>query len=132
MHGHPIDLVITKGLNVSTNVMDLALSHHYCTLFDVSLMSPYFQNWSRTVGKRVINENCIALFEQALSRKPPQTSDSVNDLMNNLTSKLKQIIDDIAQVKVKKFINKQSAPWRKNPMVKQKKRECRKAERKMA
>jgi hypothetical protein len=85
-------------------------------VFDVC-KSPYFQNWSRTVGKIVINENTIALFEQVLSQNPPQTSDSVDDLMNNFTSKMRQIVDDIAPVKVEKVINKYSAPWRKNPMV---------------
>jgi hypothetical protein len=31
--GHTLDLVITKGLTVSTHVVDLALSDHCCTFF---------------------------------------------------------------------------------------------------
>ena len=32
-HGHTPDLVITKGLNVSTNVMDLAVSEAWSLMF---------------------------------------------------------------------------------------------------
>ncbi|XP_076118485.1 uncharacterized protein LOC143099274 [Alosa pseudoharengus] len=56
--GHTLDLVITKGLDVSTAVKDLALSDHFCVFFDVS-MSPHTQNTAMMVKRRIINYQTI-------------------------------------------------------------------------
>ena len=75
-HGHTLDLVITKGLNVSTTVMDLAISDHFCVFFDVC-MSPHIQNRSMSVRRRVINNGTGLLFEQALSHTTSQPSEAI-------------------------------------------------------
>ena len=72
--GHTLDPVITKGLNISTTVKDLALSDHFWEFFDVS-MSPHIQNRYMSVRKRVINDHTSAAFEQALSRTSTYLSD---------------------------------------------------------
>ena len=128
-HGHTLDLVITKGLNVSTSVMDLGLSDHFCVFFDVC-MSPLFQNKSMTVRKRVIKNDTGVLFEQALSELPSQPSDCADDLMANFNLRMIHIMDTIAPLKTKSVTEKQKAPWKLNPTVKLLKRECRKTERK--
>jgi hypothetical protein len=126
--GHTLDLVITKGLDVSTAVKDLALSDHFCVFFDVS-MSPHTQNTAMMVKRRIINDQTSALFEQALSLKSSQLSDS-EDLFDHFNAKMANIMDDIAPLQFKKVMDKQKAPWRQNPAVKLLKRECRKTERK--
>ena len=61
--GHTLDLVITKGLNISRTVKNFALSDNCSVFFDV-FMSQHIQNRSMTVRKRVINDHTRALFEQ--------------------------------------------------------------------
>lgn len=39
-HGHTLDLVLTKGLHVSTTVIDLALTDPFCVFFLNVYMSP--------------------------------------------------------------------------------------------
>ena len=49
--GHILDLIITKGLNISNVIVtDIALSDHSCIFFDVST-SPVIQNISETTAK---------------------------------------------------------------------------------
>ncbi|KAL2083495.1 hypothetical protein ACEWY4_021268 [Coilia grayii] len=127
-HGHTLDLVITKGLNVSTTVMDLAISDHFCVFFDVC-MSPHIQNRSMSVRRRVINNGTGLLFEQALSHTPSQPSDCADDLMIHFNSRMTHIMDNIAPLKTKRVTDNQKAPWKLNPVVKLLKRECRKSER---
>ncbi|KAL2093106.1 hypothetical protein ACEWY4_010418 [Coilia grayii] len=127
-HGHTLDLVITKGLNVSTTVRDLAISDNFCVFFDVC-MSPHIQNRSMSVRRRAINNGTGLLFEQALSHTPSQPSDCADDLMIHFNSRMTHIMDNIALLKTKRVTDNQKAPWKLNPVVKLLKRECRKSER---
>ena len=128
-HGHTLDLVITKCLDVSTTIKDLALSDHYCIFFDVS-MFPHTQNKALTIERRILNDNAGFLFEQALSQHSSIDSDSVDDLLTNFNSKMTQIMDNIAPLKNKRITDNNKAPWKQNLAVKLLKRECRKTERK--
>lgn len=58
----------------------------------------------------------------------PTLPSSVDDLVNNLNTKLQSAIDHIAPVRYKKIPQKQKPPWR-NQNINQLKRNCRKAER---
>ncbi len=95
-------------------------SDHFCIFFDIliSVTTDY-----RSVRKRCINENTSALFMEAISLTPSIYADSVDLLMDSFNSKVKNVIDDIAPVKV----NKKTG--RKSTAVQSMKIQCRKAKR---
>ncbi|XP_051996155.1 uncharacterized protein LOC127653511 [Xyrauchen texanus] len=128
-HGHTLDLLISKGLNISSIVIkDVALSDRFCVFFDI-LISPATEARSVSVKKRCLNENTSVLFMKAVSLTPSISADSVDFLLDSFNSKVKSVIDDIAPVKVRKKSGRQKAPWRNSTAVQNMKRQCRKAER---
>ncbi|KAI2644961.1 RNA-directed DNA polymerase from mobile element jockey [Labeo rohita] len=60
---------------------------------------------------------------------PSISADSVDLLLESFNSKVKNVIDDIAPVKVSKMTGRQKSSWRKSTAVQSMKRQCRKAER---
>lgn len=127
--GHTLDLIITKGLNVSDIfVTDPSLSDHFCVFFNISFI-PDIQTKSNTVKKLYINEHSNVLFKNAIFLLPPLNPCSADDLVDNFNSKIVKVIDIIAPVTVKTSSGNQKAPWRKAAFVTAQKRECRKAER---
>ncbi|KAI2645280.1 RNA-directed DNA polymerase from mobile element jockey [Labeo rohita] len=60
---------------------------------------------------------------------PSISADSVDLLLESFNSKVKNVIDDIAPVKVSKTTGRQKSSWRKSTAVQSMKRQCRKAER---
>ena len=106
-HGHTLDLIITKGLSVSVTIKDLALSDHFCLFSDIS-MSPCIQSSCIMTGRRIINENTAALFEQALIQTPdfPTSGVSVNDLLELFNTKMESIMNDVAPLKLKSITSK--------------------------
>ncbi len=126
--GHTLDLLISRGLNISSIVIkDVALSDHFCIFFDI-LISVTTESRSVSLRKRCINENTSALFMKAISLPPSISADSVDLLLDSFNSKVKNVIDDIAPVKVSKKIGRQKSFWRKSTAVQSMKRQCRKAE----
>ena len=94
------------------------MSDHSCLFFDAS-MSPKKSNSSVMIGMRMINDHTNVLFEQAFnSQLSSPTSNTVDDVMDNFNSRMLEIMDDIAQLKLKKLNRKQKAPWKQNPTVK--------------
>ncbi len=68
--GHTLDLLISRGLNISSIVIkDVALSDHFCIFFDI-LISVTTESRSVSVRKRCINENTSVLFMKAISLTP--------------------------------------------------------------
>ncbi len=68
--GHTLDLLISRGLNISSIVIkDVALSDHFCIFFDI-LISVTTEYRSVSVRKRCINENTSVLFMKAISLTP--------------------------------------------------------------
>ena len=127
--GHTLDLLITKGVNISNvNVVDVALSDHFCVFFDLSVI-PKPPADSAVVRRRHINDSTGALFMEMIHFENASCS-NVNDFLNSVTSNVLNVLDTIAPLKVKMVKNKQKAPWRNNDSVRAQKRECRKAERK--
>ncbi len=127
-HGHTLDLLISRGLNISSIVKDVALSDHFCIFFDI-LISVTTESRSVSVRKRCINENTSVLFMEAISSTPRISADSVDLLLDSFNSKVKNVIDDIAPIKVSKKTGTQKSVWRKSTAVQNMKRQCRKAER---
>ncbi len=127
--GHTLDLLISRGLNISSTVIkDVALSDHFCIFFDI-LISVTTESRSVSVRKRCINENTSVLFMKAISLTPSISADSVDLLLDSFDSKVKNVIDDIALIKVSKKNGRQKSFWRKSTAVQNMKRQCRKAER---
>ncbi len=127
--GHTLDLLISRGLNISSIVIkDVALSDHFCIFFDI-LISVTTESRSVSVRKRCINENTSVLFMEAISSTPRISADSVDLLLDSFNSKVKNVIDDIAPIKVSKKTGRQKSVWRKSTAVQNMKRQCRKAER---
>ncbi len=124
-----LDLLISRGLNISSIVIkDVALSDHFCIFFDI-LISVTTESRSVSVRKRCINENTSVLFMKAISLTPSISADSVDLLLDSFDSKVKNVIDDIAPIKVSKKNGRQKSFWRKSTAVQNMKRQCRKAER---
>ncbi len=70
--GHTLDLIINRGLNISSIVIkDEALSDHYCIFFDILISITNF-----SVRKLSINENTSALFMKAISLTPSISADA--------------------------------------------------------
>ncbi len=69
------------------------------------------------------------LFMKAISLTPSISADSVDLLLDSFNSKVKNVIDDIAPIKVSKKNDRQKSFWRKSTAVQNMKRQCRKAER---
>ncbi|XP_073804016.1 uncharacterized protein isoform X1 [Danio rerio] len=127
--GHTLDLLITKGLHISSTVVkDVALSDHFCIFFDI-LITPAIKDRSVSVRKRCINENTSEQFMKAISLAPSISADSVDSLLDLFNSKIENVINDIAPVKVKKMTGRQKGSWTRSPRVQMMKRQCRKAER---
>ncbi len=124
--GHTLDLLISRGLNIV--IKDVALSDHFCIFFDI-LISVTTESRSVSVRKRCINENTSVLFMKAISLTPSISADSVDLLLDSFDSKVKNVIDDIAPIKVSKKNGRQKSFWRKSTAVQNMKRQCRKAER---
>ncbi len=100
--GHTLDLLISRGLNISSIVIkDVALSDHFCIFFDI-LISVTTESRSVSVRKRCINENTSVLFMKEISLTPSISADSVDLLLDSFNSKVKNVIDDIAPIKVSK------------------------------
>ncbi len=67
--GHTLDLLISRGLNISSIVIkDVALSDHFCIFFDI-LISVTTESKSVSVRKRCINEKTSVLVMELLDTK---------------------------------------------------------------
>ena len=129
--GHILDLVISKGLNISEVVVsDIALSDHYCVSFKITTPVIVTKRITEVIKKRHINDGTCAVFTQSFTSSPILSSSSVDDLVHSFTSKVTTIIDSIAPVRTKILTGKKKASWRNTTLVKKQKRICRQAERK--
>ncbi len=91
-------------------IKDVALSDHLCIFFDI-LISVTTESRSVSVRKRCINENTSVLFMKAISLTPSISADSVDLLLDSFNSKVKNVIDDIAPIKVSKKNGRQKSFW---------------------
>lgn len=127
--GHTLDLIISKGLNISKVVVtDVALSDRSCVSFESTIFM-HKNVQTEVITKWHITENTSEIFAHTFSAIPSGSWVSVNDLVDNFNSKIANVIDTIAPVRVKAVTGKKRAPWRKATLVRMEKRKCRKAER---
>ena len=127
--GHTLDVIITKGVIVSgVNVMDVALSDHFCVFFNLSVI-PKPAHGPSVVQRRLINDKTRTQFMEMVAFENTSGS-NINDLLNSYTSSVLNVLDTIAPVKVRIVKDRQKAPWRNEDSVRAQKRECRRAERK--
>ena len=125
--GHTLDLVISKGVNISSvDVKDLALSDHFCVFFDLQII-PNVQLTSVSVKRRYINENTSAKFMEAIAMSPTVSAESVDELLDKFNWKISNVMDAVAPIKTKTTLIRKKTPWRNTMMVKALKTECRKA-----
>lgn len=125
--GHTLGVLITKGVTVSNvNVMDVALSDHFCVFFDLSV-TPKPAGGPVLVSSRLINDKTSSQFMEMIAFENTPGF-NVDDLLNSYTSSVLNVLDTIAPVKVRMVKNSQKAPWRKEDLVRSQERECRGAE----
>ncbi|XP_076578637.1 LOW QUALITY PROTEIN: uncharacterized protein LOC143315073 [Chaetodon auriga] len=128
--GHILDLVISKGLNITEVVVtDVALSDHYCVSFKMATPAILNKTGTEVIKKRYINDNTCAVFTQSFTPSPTLPSALTDDLVNSFSSKVMTIIDCIAPVKTKVLSGRKKTPWRNTTLVKVQKRVCRQGER---
>ena len=126
--GHTLDLVISKGVNISSvGVKDFALSDHFCVFFDLQII-PNVQLTSVSVKRRYINENTSAKFMEAIAMSPIVSAESVDELLDKFNWKMSNVMDVVAPIKTKMTLIRKKTPWRNTMIVKALKTECRKAE----
>ena len=122
-------MLISKGVVISNvDVVDVALSDHFCVFFDLSV-TPKPAVGSAVVQGRLINYRTGTQFMEMIRFENTPCS-NVDDPLNSYTSSLINVLDTIALVKVRIFKSRQRAPWRKEESVRTQKKECRRAERK--
>ena len=135
--GHTLDLVITKGIDVTvSSIRDLPpISDHSCIFFTICI--PMIKkSTNRRSLKRCITSKTVEDLRTVLETKtaagepvapaPLATADS--NLIEALNTKVKTALDLVAPLKLKMIKGKPKAPW-KNEGVYIAKRKCRKAER---
>ena len=62
------------------------------------------------------------------TKTPDAGPSCVNDLVTTLNTKSRTALDSLAQLKQKKVLAKQKAPWRNEEIIKRLKRSCRRSE----
>lgn len=150
-HGHTLDLVISKGLDVSINgTLDVGFSDHLCIYFSVSWPTTRHVSGVKKVLRRRIREdtpeNFILTFNAARSCDLSQISvpsvspmgsvcDSIvspccDTLVKSFNSAVMQTINSIAPLHVKTISGKRRSPWRTSQTINTSKRICRIYERK--
>ena len=127
--GHTLDLIITKGVDISNVSVDVAVSDHYCVFFEMSAIPKHAAVEPTVIRRRLINDQTSEQFMKMISFSRI-SSDNVDDLLSNFTSSVSYVFDNIAPVKVRMVKDRQKAPWRKEVSVRAQKNECRRAERK--
>ena len=114
--GHTLDLVISKGVNISSvDVKDLALSDHFCVFFDLQII-PNVQLTSVSVKRRYINENTSAKFMEAIAMSPTVSAESVDELLDKFNWKISNVMDAVAPIKTKTTLIRKKTPWRNTMM----------------
>ena len=107
--GNTLDVLISKGVVISNvDVVDVALSDHFCAFFDLSV-TPKPAVGSAVVRGRLINDRTGPQFMKMIRFENTPCS-NVDDLLNSYTSSLLNVLDTIAPVKVRMVKSRQRAP----------------------
>jgi len=111
--GHTLDLIVSKGLNISKVVVtDVALSDHSCDFFESSITVHTVVKKEETT-RRHLTENAQEMFAQIFSPSLAHANFSVNELVDHFNSKITNVMDAIAPIKTKEVSCNKTSPWRK-------------------
>ena len=128
-HGHTLDLVISRGVNITMNraIERPELSDHHLLCFNMTVPDLEKNNSEFTLKKRFFSTSAANEFSLHLG---PHLSDnlSVNDMVQHFNLKLESALDIVAPMKTKKKQNTRVTPW-VNEHTRSLKKECRRAER---
>lgn len=93
--GHILDVIISKGPNVSEVVVtNIALSDHYCVLFKTT--TPAYLNKNESESFIL-----LILITQAFTPSSTLPSASADDLANSFSSKVMALMDLVAPIRTK-------------------------------
>ena len=128
-HGHTLDLVISRGVNISVErtIERPELSDHYLLCFNMTVPDLEKNNTECTMKKRFFNSSAAIEFPMHLG-PPLSVTSSVNDMVHHFNLKLESALDIVAPLKTKKKQNTRVTPWI-NEHTRSLKKECRRAER---
>ena len=91
--GHILHLVISKGVDISSAVVtDLALSDHFCVLFDL-LITQNVQKTCFLVKKRYTDDKTSAQFIEDIAMLPMISAESVDGLLDHFSLKVLKVMD---------------------------------------
>ena len=130
-HGHTLDLVISRGLNVTVEktIVMPDLSDHYLLCFHMAVSDLGKTTTEHTIKKRFFSSSAAEEFSGYLTCAPPLSDmSSVNDMLKDFNFKLESALDIVAPMKTKKKHNSRLTPWI-NEHLHSLKRERRRAER---
>ncbi len=146
--GHTLDLVISKGLDITLNcTLDVGISDHFCIFFNVAWVTKhvpglksvkrcsicadtpdkFIARYTNSARGTWLHSGFNSDFTSVFNLSSLSLCDN---LVNNFNLSVTHILDDIAPVKTKIIPGKSKAPWRNVERVKALKRTCRKFERK--
>lgn len=109
--GHTLDVLITKGVDIpNINVVDPAISNHFCLFFEFSVTPKPAAINSAVMQKRFINDNTRAQFIDLVYFEDPLCLD-LSALLTSYSSSVLSTLNSIAPVKTGVVKNKQKAPW---------------------
>jgi len=99
--GHTLDLIISKGLNISKLVVtDVPLSDHSCVFFESSIPVQTIAKKEVTT-RRHLSENAQEMFVQNFSSSIAHANVSVNELVDHFNSKITNVMDTIPLLPLK-------------------------------
>lgn len=99
--GHILDLISKDvGFN-NINVLDLAVSDHFCVFFDIDTVSNYKSANSNNFSKRHIKDNTAVQFIEKVSKRSSTCRESADELLESFTLKISNALDTVAPLKIK-------------------------------
>ena len=130
-HGHTLDVVISRGLNINMDrIIDKPeLSDHCLVCFNMAVSGLEQNNNEVTLKKRFFSPSAANDFpHHFICASPFPAQSSVNEMVQNLNCKLETALNIVAPLKLKKKSNPRVTPWI-NEHVRSLKIECRRTER---
>ena len=116
-HGPTLDLVISRGLNISVKktIVFPELSDHYLLCFHMTVSDLEKNKTEYTIKKRFFCSSAAEDFPRYLACAPPlPDTSSVNDMLLHFNFKLESVLDIMAPMKTKKRSSRLT-PWITDP-----------------
>ncbi|XP_061565834.1 uncharacterized protein LOC133420655 [Cololabis saira] len=138
-----LGLLIIRGTLLIECTLDVGTSDHFCIFFNVAWTTKMIPG-SKLVKRRTIAADTAGSFIAKYTNTArlfgpysysnldftPSPLSSCDNLINDFSCLVTQIMDDIVPIKTKLISGKTKTPWRNVKTVRALKRNCRKSERK--